>query len=146
MVKSNLDQKIEYKDSDKIEDVDMGYYAPYYEIELFKGYNANVALGNVSYKFVDNNVLYFPVYLIDDGYALYQIGVYEIFADKYTNLLDKDNDLDIKKLENVLPLYYSFFDEKFLKEKLNLNKNSQVLLLGCEGDVDEKLYQELLNK
>ncbi len=33
-----------------------------------------------------------------------------------------------------------------LKEKLNLNKNSQVLLLGCEGDVDEKLYQELLNK
>ena len=33
-----------------------------------------------------------------------------------------------------------------LKEKLNLNKNSQVLLLGCEGDVDEKLYQKLLDK
>jgi len=33
-----------------------------------------------------------------------------------------------------------------LKEKLNLNKNSQVLLLGCEGDVDEELYQKLLNK
>ncbi len=33
-----------------------------------------------------------------------------------------------------------------LKEKLNLNENSQVLLLGCEGDVDENLYQQLLNK
>ena len=33
-----------------------------------------------------------------------------------------------------------------LKEKLNLDKNSQVLLLGCEGDVDEELYQKLLNK
>jgi len=33
-----------------------------------------------------------------------------------------------------------------LKEKLNLDKNSQVLLLGCEGDVDENLYQQLLNK
>ena len=33
-----------------------------------------------------------------------------------------------------------------LKEKLNLGKNSQVLLLGCEGDVDEELYQKLLNK
>ena len=33
-----------------------------------------------------------------------------------------------------------------LKEKLNLNKNSQVLLLGCEGDVDEELYQKLLNR
>jgi len=33
-----------------------------------------------------------------------------------------------------------------LKKKLNLDKNSQVLLLGCEGDVDEELYQKLLNK
>ena len=33
-----------------------------------------------------------------------------------------------------------------LKEKLNLDKNSQVLLLGCEGDVDEELYQKLLNE
>ena len=33
-----------------------------------------------------------------------------------------------------------------LKEKLNLDKNSQVLLFGCEGDVDENLYQKLLNK
>ncbi len=33
-----------------------------------------------------------------------------------------------------------------LKEKLNLNKNSEVLLFGCEGDVDKELYQKLLNK
>jgi len=33
-----------------------------------------------------------------------------------------------------------------LKDKLNLDKNSQILLLGCEGDVDEALYQKLLNK
>ena len=33
-----------------------------------------------------------------------------------------------------------------LKKKLNLDKNSLVLLLGCEGDVDEELYQKLLNK
>ncbi len=33
-----------------------------------------------------------------------------------------------------------------LREKLNLDKNSQVLLLGCEGNVDEELYQKLLNK
>ncbi len=33
-----------------------------------------------------------------------------------------------------------------LKKKLSLNKNSQVLLFGCEGDVDKELYQKLLNK
>ena len=32
-----------------------------------------------------------------------------------------------------------------LKDILNLNKDSQVLLLGCEGDVDEDLYNKLLN-
>tara|TARA_Y100000590_G_scaffold35985_2_gene39093 strand:- start:1396 stop:2523 length:1128 start_codon:yes stop_codon:yes gene_type:complete len=32
-----------------------------------------------------------------------------------------------------------------LKEKLHIDRNSQVLLLGCEGDVDEELYQKLLN-
>jgi len=32
-----------------------------------------------------------------------------------------------------------------LKDILNLNKDSQVLLLGCEGDVDEELYNKLLN-
>ena len=33
-----------------------------------------------------------------------------------------------------------------LREQLNLDKNSQVLLLGCEGNVDEELYQKLLNE
>jgi len=32
-----------------------------------------------------------------------------------------------------------------IKEKINLNESSNVLLFGCEGDADEKLYQKLLN-
>ena len=31
-----------------------------------------------------------------------------------------------------------------LKEKINLNSNSEVMLLGCEGDVDRELYEKLL--
>jgi len=33
-----------------------------------------------------------------------------------------------------------------IKEKLELNKSSNVLLIGCEGDADKNLYSELLNK
>ncbi len=36
-------------------------------------------------------------------------------------------------------------DEK-VKNQIELNENSNVLLFGCEGDADENLYQELLNK
>jgi diaminopropionate ammonia-lyase len=32
-----------------------------------------------------------------------------------------------------------------IKKKINLNESSNVLLFGCEGDTDEKLYQKLLN-
>ena len=32
------------------------------------------------------------------------------------------------------------------KKEIKLNKNSNVLIIGCEGDADENLYHELLNK
>ena len=32
-----------------------------------------------------------------------------------------------------------------IRKKINLNEGSNVLLFGCEGDADEKLYQKLLN-
>ncbi len=33
-----------------------------------------------------------------------------------------------------------------IKKKIDLNKNSNVLIFGCEGDADEELYQKLLNE
>ena len=33
-----------------------------------------------------------------------------------------------------------------IRKKINLNKNSNVLLFGCEGDADEELYQKLLTE
>ena len=32
-----------------------------------------------------------------------------------------------------------------IRKKINLNEDSNVLLFGCEGNVDEELYQKLLN-
>ena len=32
-----------------------------------------------------------------------------------------------------------------IKKKINLNKESSVLLFGCEGDAYEELYEKLLN-
>ena len=36
-------------------------------------------------------------------------------------------------------------DEK-IKNKMQLNENSRVLLIGCEGDTDEKMYNKLINQ
>ena len=35
---------------------------------------------------------------------------------------------------------------KNIKDKLELNEKSNVLLMGCEGDADENLYKKLLNE
>ncbi len=45
----------------------------------------------------------------------------------------------------VISLITSCEDEK-IKEKMQLNKDSNVLLVGCEGDTDEEMYQKLINK
>ena len=45
----------------------------------------------------------------------------------------------------VISLIASCNDEK-IKNKINLNSNSNVLLIGCEGDTDKEMYQKLLKQ
>jgi diaminopropionate ammonia-lyase len=45
----------------------------------------------------------------------------------------------------VISLIASCEDEK-LKEKIKLDNNSNVLLIGCEGDTDKEMYQKLINQ
>ena len=45
----------------------------------------------------------------------------------------------------VISLIASCEDEK-IKDKLGLNKNSNILLIGCEGDTDETMYQKLISQ
>ena len=45
----------------------------------------------------------------------------------------------------VISLIACCEDEK-IKEKLNLNKDSNILLFGCEGDTDQEMYQKLINQ
>jgi len=36
-------------------------------------------------------------------------------------------------------------EDKNIKDKLELNEKSNILLIGCEGDADEDLYKKLLD-
>ena len=61
-----------------------------------------------------------------------------------------NGDLSNKKIiagENSAPGVISLItscEDKKIKKKMNLNKNSNVLLIGCEGDTDEEMYQRLI--
>ncbi len=45
----------------------------------------------------------------------------------------------------VIGLIASCEDEK-IKEKIGLNEESNVMLIGCEGDTDQEMYQKLVNQ
>ena len=45
----------------------------------------------------------------------------------------------------VISLISSCENEK-IKEKMQLNKDSNILLIGCEGDTDKEVYQKLINQ
>ena len=45
----------------------------------------------------------------------------------------------------VISLITSCENDK-IKEKLKLNSNSNILVIGCEGDTDKEIYQKLINQ
>jgi len=45
----------------------------------------------------------------------------------------------------VISLIVSCEDEK-IKEKIGLGRDSNVMLIGCEGDTDQEMYQKLINQ
>ena len=143
MIKSNLNSALNYKENPLLEEQDVNYKTVLYELELFKGYDGKIALGNVSYEHVDKNILSFPVYLINNGFVVSKIGIYEIFSDKYQSLLDDDGYLDISKLDNPLPNYYSFFNDKFLKDKIDKKEETSNKDLELDKEIREKIsYKE----
>ena len=46
-----------------------------------------IALGEIKYKYVDQNILFVPVYLVvDETSKIYQIGLYEFDSKELENL------------------------------------------------------------
>ena len=45
----------------------------------------------------------------------------------------------------VISLIASCEDEK-IKDKLGLDMDSNILVIGCEGDTDQEMYQKLINQ
>jgi len=51
--------------------------------------------------------------------------------------------------ENSVPGVISLItssEDQNIKEKLKLNKDSNVLVIGCEGDTDKEMYQKLIKQ
>jgi len=105
MVLSKINSEVSYPELKRVDSDDLQTEANLYQIEV-NGIDIIIAVGNSKNTFEEQNILFFPVYLVKSNNKVIQIGVYEIEATRYINYLDEDNNLDIEKLNP--PLIYTF--------------------------------------
>jgi hypothetical protein len=111
-----------YQINEDLEEEDVGLDSPLFSIDFYdKEYV--IALGNERKLDTKKNTYYFPVYLVtdikDEPVVFKQIGVYEFESDEKSQkerkrtFLDKDGDIDPKRLHDILLYPYAdrdFFD------------------------------------
>ena len=111
MVKSLLDDTIDYPEAKILDKADKDFEASIYEIPLFD-MDVMIALGQAKYSFVERNIIYYPIYLVKNQKVDTQIGLYEINSSDLPSLIDEDGDINLALLND--PLLYSFVDKNLI--------------------------------
>ena len=81
------------------------------------------------------------------------VSIYQIsFTFITSNVETKATEYSINSVSDLKDNYADLREEKYtsfldsLSEKIGLNKDSNVMLIGCEGDTDQKMYQKLISQ
>ena len=114
MVNSNINKSIIYSEIETISTDDREYSANIYEIVIDDN-TILIALGQEKHKFVTENIVYFPIYLVLQNNTVKQIGVYETNLSKLSSLFDEDGDIDITLFGG--PLLFSGYHKLFNQAK-----------------------------
>jgi len=128
MVKSLLDETINYPETKILDKADKDFEASIYEISLFD-MDVMIALGQPKYSFVERNIIYYPIYLVKNKKVDIQIGLYEIKSSDLPSLIDEDGDINLALLNE--PLLYSFVDKNLILG---------IEVIGIEDGMKEKIY------
>ena len=119
--------------SNKINSGDKKTQVSLYHINLFKQ-KIIISLGKInSDDYIGRGIITFPVYIITkDLTKIEKIGIYEIRAKHYPVLLDEEDDIKISYVDG--PLFFNYFNEKYL---VNFLKENEIIEIINESDDDE---------
>jgi hypothetical protein len=118
MVVSKIDKNITYKEVLTIDGDDKGKEISPFKSEI-KNIPVIIGLGEIKNTHNNKKISYCYLYLILDYNKIIRIGVYEFLADKYSEILDEDNDMDISLMDE--PLLFSFITKSYLGKKMENN-------------------------
>ena len=118
MVLSKIDQNINYLESNNLDKNDQGEsYA--YRAKIF-GKKVKFALGKPNFQYIDNNIVYFNIYLVKNSELVAKIGIFETKNTSYRELLDIEGNIVIEKLD--YPLFFSYA-KPYILSKYNVEED-----------------------
>jgi predicted NAD-dependent protein-ADP-ribosyltransferase YbiA (DUF1768 family) len=105
MITSNIDSKVEYAIVNNIDKSDLNHEAFVYNAKIYNKY-IKFVLGTPRFEFLTNNIMYFNIYLANNGSVISKIGIYETNNTDYASLLDSNGDVDLNKMSE--PIIFPF--------------------------------------
>jgi predicted NAD-dependent protein-ADP-ribosyltransferase YbiA (DUF1768 family) len=127
MVLSKINGDVSYPEYKKVDVGDLNMEANLYQMEIH-GVDVIIAIGNSKNTYEEQNILFFPIYLVKKNNKVIQIGLFEIKATDYISYLDELNNLDVENLNE--PLIYTFVNKELL---MNLRMEPEIPIRRVEG-------------
>ena len=90
MVLSKINKDISYPELKSVDPGDLKLEANLYQMEVL-GEDVIVAVGNAKTTFEENDIIFFPIYLVKKNDKVVQIGVFEVESDKPMKMMDDKN-------------------------------------------------------
>lgn len=138
MVLSKIDKSVNYSELKKLNEDDIDYETYVYSGNLFDKY-IEFSIGKPKYAYIDKNIIFFYIYLINYDSVLINIGVYEILSYNYTNVIDEDGNIILNKLNKSLIFDYV---ENYIKTKYKLNKKGEERIEKSKTTEDIEIQPE----
>jgi predicted NAD-dependent protein-ADP-ribosyltransferase YbiA (DUF1768 family) len=140
MVLSKINKDVSYPELKSVDPSDLKLEANLYQMEIM-GEDVIVAVGNAKTTFEENDIIFFPIYLVKKNDKVVQIGVFEVESDKPMKMMDDKNNMDIKQFDQ--PLIYSFVTKDMIQKKKKVPEVSLVKKKVVREVVEEVVYNEI---
>jgi len=140
MVKSIINPEVEYSELNSIDKSDIDYESTVYDIQLYDN-DLEIALGKELFTKQEKGIIFYSIYLLLGNIVACKIGIFEIESDKFNNILDTDNDIDLKK-GNILYFNNENYVRELIKEYNENNKEVRVETVKEEPEADEVIVDK----
>jgi len=151
MVLSKISDNVSYPEYKKVDAKDINMEANLYQMEIY-GVDIIIAIGNSKNTYEEENIMYFPIYLVKNNNKVIQIGLFEIKASDYLSYMNEYNELDIEQLND--PLIYTFVNKEMLMNLRmepetpirRLENNDDIEILSDKEESDEEYEKEFVEE